>query len=233
MTRPDLVVVAPDHVDYPLWRSFLRENRSSFGNVIVSFSPSNRNYSLVHFVRQAMQHDDIIFTSSAGLTGDWRDAAIRAALACVSSDHILFMEQDFLVWNTRLLASILATDLPAIGFCEGSRWHPGFMCLKKDLLALTCMDFGAGDGFDHFGKITRDLLQRISFVSLEQLGFSSPKDWEHLAGLTNNYDRLLMGSVDTISSPARFALYNQQALALKIEQSPFFLQILQQAGRLR
>lgn len=234
MIKPDLITVNATHIDFPAFRYYVRNNRSLFSSVIVALSEHCGKLNLGDFIQGSMIADDVSVLAPLPFgRRDWRDVATHHALSKCSSEWILFIEQDFIIKNHSLLETTLNGDHFLVGFNEGNRLHPAFLMIRRDILLQTSMDFSARPPeHDHFGCIWKDL-QRLGYSALllEDLGFKSPVDWEHLAGITHNYTLLMTGSVPCYQVE-RFKEYNQYLLALDIEQDPRFLQVIQQASEL-
>lgn len=157
--------------------------------------------------------------SNTILSTDWRCASIRTALAVSRADYCLFLEQDFMMKDPKHFMHTVAAQidlfkdpLDVVGFWEDSamtltrhqyagkpwdymslsrvRFHPAFLLCSRDLINQSSQDFGAGEGYDHFGKFSDELYQMLPFLKggakiLESIGLLPGRDWEHLAGLTS------------------------------------------------
>jgi len=235
MIKPDIIVTQPTHVDFPLFRYQIRQYRHLYNNVIVHFSQHHGKPDVSKFIEQAMGHDNVICVKHQPPSAkDWRDVAVKGCLRYVSSSHILFLEQDFIIKNPLLLDFVFSNNDKTIGFREpgSDRLHPAFLFITKDKLWKTSRDFGANaPEWDHFGKISKEL-EDINEVPLllPNTGFKTPTDWEHIAGLTHNYSMVVKKQSPNYQ-PERFREYNRELLSLDIEQCPEFLSIIRKAAK--
>jgi len=79
----DLICCHPFHLDYPLWREFIKNNRDRFNKVIVVFTDMNvADLDYREFVQTTMKKDKITFMDClpAEANEDWRNKAINMAL---------------------------------------------------------------------------------------------------------------------------------------------------------
>ena len=237
----DIIATQPSHVDFPYFRWWLHHNRQLFNKIILPIQRSAANIDLSSELKRVMSNDNILFIDQIPPRPDWRDACIHAALEQSSAEYVLFMEQDFLI-KTAKFQEFLSTEKPSkdvIGFMEGSptsRLHPAFLLVKQDLLKQTSMNFSAcpvPPEADHFGYVSMDLKRLYpDWTTLENLGLSTPIDWEHLAGLTHNYTLLSRGEYVAFKRP-RFIEYNNELLRLPVEQISIFLQNITESASLK
>lgn len=216
MIKPDLITVNPCHVDYPLFRAAIKDYRDLFNKVILTFQFFNTNTKVyAPFIQQDLSSYDVTILNLPLQTRermDWRDLATNEGLRHSNSSRVLFLEQDFLIKNNNML-SVLFKQEKEVFFGEvHGRIHPGFMLLKRETINKTSLDFAVGEGYDHFGKFTQEL-QEIghSFPCLEDFGFNSPDDWQHLNALTYNHTQILSGA-EHLYRPEDFVIYLQQCL---------------------
>lgn len=230
MIKPDIVVVNPIHIDFPSFRYHISHNRDLYGKVLVVFSQHHKGRDISKAICKMMKDLRVShFAPSHYHHEDWRTSAIRQALPHTESDYILFAEQDFLIHNKEMLKDILSNPSPLVGFYESNqvRLHPAWLLVKRDLVLSTSLDFSPGEGYDHFGKFYLELLKLgVTPKLLEDYGYASPKDWEHLAGLVHNYD-LIMQNLPPNHRVERFIQYNRDQLTLPIVQSARFIIVMQ------
>jgi hypothetical protein len=206
-----------------------------FNRVIISFSNHHCPPDIRQFIMDNMQEDRVVFVDSSNQYHEhWYQKGMMSAIACSTSSHILFTEQDFIIKNEGLLETVFQQD-GVVGFKEASlsRLHPAFCYIPRDVFEKTTKDFtNNSPHWDNFGKITVDLdNQNVPYQTLEELGFSSPGDWEHLAGLTHNYTLLIRNEPITYQKE-RFIEFNRQSLALDIPQDPVFGVFIKKASQL-
>lgn len=234
MNKPDIIVVYPTHIDFPLFRYQIRKYRNMFDQVIIGFSNHYRPIDIREFTRDSMKSDDIIFIEQSASGLDWRDSMVNECLNSSTSSRVLFMEQDFIIKSPKFLEDVLSTD-QTVGFREGNleRLHPAFLLVNRVKINNTTRNFAAKPPeWDHFGKFWMDLRDiGEEPILLEDLGLTSPRDWEHLAGLVHNYTLLMQGKYPNYRVE-RFAEYNRECLTLGMEQSSEFLQYIEKAGKL-
>jgi len=212
-----------------LYRKWLRENRNFFGKVIIGISETNYQHEDAEFIlhRDFGLENYIIGRSNLGLP-DWRDDAVMWALTHVTSDWVLFMEQDFEIKTPAIMSRIehLCTTVLGsflsmgtfYGFKQGDRIHPGFLLVKSDHLLHYLSGYGVSFApvpgvCDHFDTLTQHLEQDLRFFSLEEMGFNSPDAYEHMNGLTHNLYLRSIGQEVTYE-PEQFNKYLERVQQL-------------------
>lgn len=209
---PDLICAWPLHLDYPLFRKMIKENRRQFNKVIIVFTDMNvrdPNYKI--YAQQIMKDDKVTFMDCSPMESgeDWRNKAMNMALSVSNSEWVYFTEQDFLpvpeFWR-EIQGLMKRTDV--FGRYQGGRLHPCSWFIKRELLNRTSKDFGAnGDkGYDHFGLIQRwlDKHDIIMGVIPERLG-------HHMNGLSQNLHMLQIG-LEPNYNPPEFKGYIEDCL---------------------
>lgn len=197
MIKPDIVVCWPRNCDYPLWRQFIRDNRSGFNLVIVVFTETNQGQDYREFVRNAMEQDYVLFIENRQITDgeDWRNVGVNAALLqSYNAEWIWFTEQDFIItdpvyfWDFVEKAASAENEFIAVK--EGERTHPCCMFVKRTALTRTKKNFAANPpGHDHFGQITKDMeALKIKTKIID-------KGYLHLNGLSQNMNLLASGQM--------------------------------------
>lgn len=232
MIKPDVIAVNPTHIDFPMFRYQIRQYRNLYNKVIIVFSEHYTGQNLQQSIQQAMQQDQITFLNPCNPTGrDWRDAAVHNALQYSDASHVLFLEQDFIINSSHLLEEAFKQS-STVGFKETDlpRLHPAFLFMSRDNLNKTSCNFAANPPhWDHFGQIEVDLkLLNCPIAELEEMNFTSPDDWEHLAGLVHNYT-LLINNQPVTYHLERFQEYNKEVLSLDIETVQEFINIINKA----
>lgn len=216
MIKPDVCLVWPKHVDYPLFRRQLSQMRQYFDNVYICMSEHYRLLDIEPFLREHLI--DCTFVDVKYGVQDWRSRAVKSVLELVQSDYVFFLEQDFLFGHTFHMPNILLylnyhSDV-FVGYKEGERVHPAFAVVKRHDIHRTNKDFAAypDQGLDHFGVFFQELCNVIKFVDIRELGFQEGKDFYHMAGLTQNYNCFL--DHQPFYKPNEFLTYNEQSLVL-------------------
>lgn len=207
----DLIIVWPSNVDYPLFRSFIRQNRTLFNRVIIVFSMSYSGDDFTHFVNESMKDDACIILRSPEVKSgeDWRDVAVNYALNFAQLDWIWFWEQDFFVMDDMFWREVdkLSITSDVIGIDVSGRLHPCCLAIKRSILYKTRLRFGiVPNKLDHFGMIQQDLEAINAAIS-----YIPEKYWYHMNGLSHNY-YLAHEKKEVTYEPTRFAIYMQQCL---------------------
>ena len=214
--KPDLIAIYPRHADYPIFRDQIARYRNHFDKVIVMFQYFNTTTKdFMMFVAAELNKHDVMCYET-GLNShqrpDWRDHSTNIALSMSESSHVLFIEQDFLIYNDALLPEVFAAGNDVCLVENHERLHPAFMLISRENINRTSLDFAVGEGYDHFGRFTKELSTLgHSFINLEDMGFIRKKDFDHLAGLTYNHDQILAGN-EHLYRPEDFCIYLQQCL---------------------
>ena len=239
MIKPDVIVSQPDNVDFPPWRAQMAKWRDSFGQILVCIYRTNYRLNLSRFFEAELPKIGAEVLRSPPLVhsvDDWRNIAVRLCLPKVTSDRILFLEQDFIFNNERFLPTALESSHKLLGFKERGdrlgRFHPAFLLVDTKLVKKTSCNFGIlPEVLDHFGIFSRELEEQIVGSYLEDLGLNEFQDWEHLRGLTSNYSIVMNGGQPN-HNPERFRDYNRAALACTVSQSAEFLPYIVKAAEI-
>lgn len=226
MIKPDVIVTWPKNCDYPLWRQFIRDNRSRFNKVIIAFMEPNSGYDFKPFIQEAMWQDNIKFLDApiprAGID-DWRDLAVNASLLQSQSDWIWFTEQDFypcfgfweheIQWSENNKCDVIAAY-------QSTRMHPCCMFVKRMALDKTHKNFGiVPDKTDHFYLIQKDLEDNGA-----KIGKIDPKRYHHYNGLSHNW-RLVSEGGEANYQTDDFVDWLKQSLTVNVPQCPEFERI--------
>jgi len=195
--KPDVVVCWPRNCDYPLWRQFIRDNRSGFNLVIVVFTETNQGQNYREFIRNAMQKDYVLFIENRQITGDqdWRNIAVNSSLLqSYNAEWVWFTEQDFIItdpvyfWGFVEKAANAGNEVIAVKDAE--RMHPCCIFIKRGALNRTSKNFAANPpSHDHFGQIQKDIEALKLKIKIIDKGFL------HLNGLSHNMTLLESGQV--------------------------------------
>lgn len=212
--KPDLIVIHPDCIVYPLWMRFIKRNRDRFNKVIVVFTDTNWGIRIrKEYIQQALKHQDITWLDNGTATeGDWRDVATNKALKEVVSEWVWFMEQDFEpkegFWEA-IDRGMKASDL--VYMKQGERMHPACFLIKKTVLDRTHKDFAAYPelGLDHFGRIQQELENWVQWEKPLTATVVNSSFYYHMNGLTHNLHLLLTGKEPNYNTD-EFRLYLQK-----------------------
>lgn len=218
MSNIDLVCAWPIGFDYPLFRQFIRENRYRFHRVVIVWTDNHNGLDLQKNIEQVMAKDDIAFLQAPSRDGDqdWRDVAMKKALSYSQSQWIFFTEQDFFpkegFWDF-IDTAMRATDMVYVN--DNGRIHPCCFFIKRKVLELTSMNFGAKpeDWGDHFGLIQKELEEMKDAF----LARSIPNElYYHMNGLTHNLF-LTQRKQKVNYKPEEFKAYLKDCKEAKVE----------------
>lgn len=240
LVRPDVIVVSPKCMDYPLWRAHIDLYHSYFGRVYNVLYNDNRPGDYSRFVAESSPL--ISCLDNQGNTGrDWREAAVKLALSKSTSEWVLFLEQDFMPvhgpsFYDRCLDSDLLASCDAVGFVDGDelkigvRLHPAFLLVRRSFVDRTTLDFAphTDQGRDHFGVFSDDLLKLGARIkTLASIGLPSTV-WKHWAGVTHNFNLVMAGEKPCYMIDD-FKEFVRQSLGVHVRQNPTFMALCQQA----
>lgn len=212
LNLPDAIVTWPRHLDYPLFRKCVKENRDKFNKLIIVFTDMNvRDPDYRLYVREAMKEENILFLDClpAEAKEDWRNKAVNMALTVSDSEWVWFWEEDFIpvpeLWRE---VKDLMQRVDVFGRYQERRLHPCCLFIKRKLLDRTSKDFSAypDKGMDHFGLIQKWLESHdiITGVIFAQYGY-------HMNGLSQNLHMLQTG-LEPNYAPPEFKKYVQDCL---------------------
>jgi hypothetical protein len=228
--KPDLIVCWPKSADYPLFRKNVHEDREKFGKIIIVFTETNIGNNYREFVREVMSGDDVTFLENPPLMPlqDWRDVAIKQALAISSSQWVFFTEQDFFPGTTfwKYVDAYISAGLQVIGVKQGDRIHPCCLFMSRHLLDQLNLDFGAHPpAHDHFGAIQKQIEGMNKPIGILPSGC-----WKHLNGLSHNM-RLVEDGAAPNHDLEGFTEYMSLCFDCGIQLSPKFIETYQKYYR--
>jgi len=210
----DIIVSWPRHIDYPLWRQQIHDNRSLFNKVIVVFTDMKTAKDYREFIKMVMDGDNITFVDSDPWTGedDWRNKSVNTGLRYSDSEWVWFTEQDFFwkegFWDL-VTKHMDATSVVAM-LVQG-RMHPACIFAKRLLIEQTRKDFGVTkDISDHFGKFQED----IEHLAISK-HFLSEEFYVHMAGLSERM-LLMKDSKNVLYYPEEFKRYCEDCLKVSV-----------------
>lgn len=221
--KPDVLVLNPVHVDYPYFRWQIRKYRYLFNQVFVVFQSFNSPFfDYSSFAKTCLEEDNVVCTNIPFCSlkhSDWRDYATNTLLSYSKSSHVLFFEQDFLIYHPTMMEEILSVDQEVCYWEE--KIHPAFMFVRRSTIDRTSLNFGVAPGVhDHFGRFERDLQAGgHKFLYLQDIGYKDKVDYDHIRAITYNYDQLMNAALH-IFRPERYITYLQECLALNIPLHP-------------
>lgn len=252
MKKPDLLICWIKHCDYPISRKFLRKYRDFFGKIVIYWSEHFRHMYYDKFIQEDLSGlENIVFLQNIDYkygVEDWRNIATNYMLKQSSSEWLCSVEQDFFTedWDKLLKAVNEASKTHEIigfkghdyqqsyqGYLKGSYVHPAFFFIKRSLLEKTSKDFGAkpDEGYDHFGKITRDLMEmKVPIWYTQDHGFPETTTF-HQGGINFNYLEGLKPGF-SFHRPELFYIYNYWSKKVDVPQSPEFVELMGKIGEI-
>lgn len=237
MIKPDIILTWPTSTDYPFYRYQLTKYRSYFNQIIVCLSNTWQQPDLQRSLISELEKINAIILPAPQIKSqeDWRSIAVNNCLKYVRSEHILFMEQDFIIHSGQFLPTVLGSGGEYIGFRDGNvaenRSHPAFLIVKTEAVFKTELNFAPNYPLDHFATFSKQLDNVLQYTSLQSLGLTEPETFEHLCGLQSNYSILKNKGMPNYR-PERLKAYNQQILDMKLHTIPEFLPVIQAAANL-
>lgn len=241
MVRPDVIVVNPSSVDYPLWREVMNRpvHSDAVGRVIVVHYKDHKGPDYSSFIKGAMPDCTHVDIGNIPDGRDWRDVAVNQGLKCVKSEWVVFMEQDFIPTVPLyffLRAGKAAEECDVVGWVDGAtdplgmpinpmtRFHPSFLMVNRRALSKTSKDFSAhtSRGFDHFGLFSFELgAAGVGVSTLPRIGLKVETDWNHWAGVTHNFHLVMQGQPPCYQVE-EFKRFVSLSLAATVPQHPDF-----------
>lgn len=219
--KPDILVVWPLHLDFPLFRWNMVKYKDCFRSLTIVFSNHYQEKDYSNFIRVNLPFAK--FVEYQGDKADWRNGAVNAGLDSIPDNgSILFMEQDFF-WNETFLDKVLKDKYKFLYFTEGERIHSAFAIVDRKLIDKTSRDFSAypdTDNKDHFGRFFDEL---TTGININELGVRNRIDYYHLNGLSQNY--MNYKNDQPFYNKDDFLTYNNLCRYLPIENHPEFYQI--------
>lgn len=222
----DIIITWPNNCDYPLWREWIKHARKKFGEVYVIFhdTHSSPNYAL--FVRDALWNDRITFVTYGDIPSgeDWRSWGIRYALNDSKADRILFLEQDFFMYEGFWEKVDSYCAYPVIGILDGVRIHPCFLSMTRKAIDASCKNFGIVPNVsDHFGLIQKDIEAGLCgpYTFIPTYKENIPPLYHHMNGLSHNL-RLMQEGQKVTYKPDEFRDYLRETLTVLVPLSPVY-----------
>jgi hypothetical protein len=226
MIRPDLIVAWPSHLDYPLWREFIHNNRDRFAKVIVILTQMNTGNDYRPWLQEQLNKDGIIsITNDQVLASeDWRNVAVNKGLGLSDAEWVWFTEPDFFpqvgFWN---VIYAFMWQYRAAGVKQDQRLHPCSLFLKRSLLNELDKNFGVTkDRLDHFGLIQEQLEEKKEYVAIIMSDY-----WTHLNGLSQNMFLLQIGEQPNYE-PEKFKEYCQKSLQISLPIHPEIKKLMEE-----
>jgi hypothetical protein len=227
----DILVTWPCHMDYPLFRESLESihKHTKVNKIIAGFSNHYRKYDFRVFLGEVLPFVDFI-NHIFPYPDDWRNVVTNEMLKQSDADYVLFLEQDFVTipkfWD-QFFAEISSSRM-AGWIDEGGRLHPSFLCVERELLNQTSLNFSANPpDHDHFGKVSAELLELYpGFLDIQRY----KEHWTHVGGLTQNYNLIVDGKYPNYNL-FQFSLYNRQSQFVDVPQDKRFVEIMRKADK--
>lgn len=225
----DVLLSWPRNSDYPLWREFLRLNRTRFNEVLIAFTETHQGPDYRDFIRNSMFEDYVQFGDGPlpQPGEDWRNLAINAMLLhSYNAPWLWFTEQDFYpgkgFWEE--VDKLENEGCDVIAVYQGTRMHPCCIFIKREALNSTRKDFGIiPDKADHFSKLQEDIERLNLKVGKIPLG-----SYFHYNGLTHNMTLLERGEAPNYEL-AKFRLWLQNSLKASVPLDDRFIELVHKA----
>lgn len=221
----DIIVTWPRNCDYPLWRQFIRDNRTRFNEIIIGLHNSNTGVDYGEFIKEAMHPDYIhLFAAPAPRPGeDWRDLSVNAGLLhSYNAEWIWFTEQDFYprdgFWDEVKKHEDAGCEV--IAAYQLDRMHPCCIFVKRTALNKTRKMFGVvPDKSDHFSLFQKDI--EAAGVKIGKL---NPDTYYHYNGLSQNWYLATIGNTPNYHL-LEFIDYLQKCLKVSVPIDPKYAEI--------
>ena len=238
MRDVDIIIVAPESLDYPNFRKFLHNIRYDFNEIIYVFTKDSSRFNYSNFIKTDLPFVKFIHSENKN-NRDWRDVATNNGIDNSNANKILFIEPDFKINKNVLINMNLNNDVVSY-YDSALRIWPSFLMVKKELLKKTDRNFSAGqfdqivklDGVnfkgtmiknkiteknvlvDHFGKFTSDLLNLTDdFCFLNE----SNIEFHHYAGITHNFSLCRNNTLQYLHNPLIFLDYLNESLKCGVQ----------------
>ena len=102
MRDVDIIIVAPESLDYPNFRKFLHNVRCDFNEIIYVFTKDSSRFNYSNFIKNDLPFIKFIHSENKN-NRDWRDAATNEGIDNSNANKILFIEPDFKINENILL----------------------------------------------------------------------------------------------------------------------------------
>jgi hypothetical protein len=223
----NVIVSWPRNCDYPLWRQFIRDNRTRFNEIIIAFTETNQGENYRQFVRDAMADDNVLFLEAPQPNPergeDWRNLAVNKMLEhSYIADWVWFTEQDFYpkegFWEE--VGRLEKEGCEVIAVYQSERMHPCCIFINRNALNKTRKNFGIiKDKADHFSMIQKDLEN-----AGVKIGKIDPKTYIHYNGLSQNM--VLLGLSEAPNyQPEAFKDWLQGCLSVNVPLDNRFIEL--------
>lgn len=244
MKDTDIIVIAPESHDYPIFRKFLHEIKRDFNKIIYVFTKDSSEFNYSSFIKDDLSFINFIHSNNKS-NCDWRNVATNDGLEIVTGEKVLFIEPDFRIDRITLLN--LQSNNDVISYYDNSfRIWPSFLIVKSELIKKTNKNFSAGyfdkitkldsSNFkipmikqkvteknvlvDHFGKFTSDLLEMTDdFYFLNE----SDTKFYHYAGITHNFSLCRANNLKHLYYPDIFLNYLKESLNCDVKHDKIFI----------
>lgn len=218
---PDVIVCWPHTCDYPLWRKFIRDERSRFAKVLVAFTTNTQGpHDYRVFVREQIGDIADCFDSPDLEGRDWRDVAVNAALDRSTADWVWFTEQDFRIVKPELFwrGVEIFSEFDAILGWEDDvpRWHPSCLFVLRSIIEEDTSRYFGPEPRDHFARFSDELHREWDSWDIDE------DLWEHLQGLSQNHFLIDTGQTEGIFQRERFREYLRDCLNAGVTLDPFW-----------
>ena len=217
MIKPDLLLVIPRDVDFPLFRFNLQRFKTYFNKIFIAINDNGTTANYTTFLTNALPFVHFKSTPRGGGSADWRDVAVNALLEKSHSEHVLFLEPDFLIRDERFFEVLFnQSEYDFVYYDEGQRQHPACALVSRYLIEKTSKNFAANPPMgDHFWLFFKELNHLGQGADLEQIGLHDKEDYLHIAGVCQSYH------TKPFHKPNQFLTYNRLCLDLPVVFNEF------------
>lgn len=254
--KPDLIIAWPIWLDLPGFRIQFKKYSHLFNKIIILWCNGNCHMELaakiVPFIEKEMAIYNVEYVtyqeSDKEKFQDWAARMYSAGYKRVVSEYLLMTQQDFIIHNPVLYETVFTDKYKLVsrhegdGIQTGFRCEPDFIYFHMPTFRKTSMNVSIGPhpvtglALDHCGPLSYELRNLCpDEKSLEELGFVSPRDWEHLRGFTQSYGQLMANQSENIlHCRSRFIQYNQDLLNIiqEVKVLPETMSLIEAAARL-
>lgn len=224
----DIILSWPNNNDYPLWRKFLKDNRTRFNEVIIAFTETHQQPNYVDFVKSQLSplHCQFVIPPPTPSGEDWRNIAVNQCLIhSYNAPWIWFTEQDYIITNPDQffleVEGAEALGYEVMAHYEADRMHPASIFIKRTLLNKTRKDFAVvPNKYDHFYKLQQDI------EALQSPIYKLKNYTKHLNGLSSNMSLIARGEAPNYK-PDEVIAWVIDCIKCGVECDPRWLKIYQ------
>lgn len=170
----DIVTVAPNTHDFPMYRHNIRKFSKYATNInyVISCNSHEKHTNKWYDVYLDTIKKDISFCNFVEAdyceSSHWYDCAMKLAVSQCKSEYVLFLEPDLDIDADRLFSNTSTFDYDVVTIptkrLEGYRLWPAFFMTRLDLIKKTRLDFSEGINNVWNMAIYDETKQSIQFI---------------------------------------------------------------------